>query len=124
MEVTREPVAIPEVVATILIQFKRESEESFETWTAKPESQSHPGDLSNLWLTYCYSDEDTKDKLESLLGLDGVQNVVVVYGRTTWVEYAAEHGLELGKHQCNHNGCKEFEGSAVTGEVLYYTGPL
>lgn len=123
MAVIQEPAAIPEIVATILIQFHRETEEFYENFVITPESQSHPGDMSNLWLIYCYSDDDTKDKLESLLGLDGVRNVVVVYGKTTWAEYAAEHGLELKRHVCNKNGCEEFESTAIM-DVIYYTGEL
>lgn len=107
-----------------MIQFKRETEEFYENYVITPDSQSHPGDVSNLWVMYCYKDEDVLPNVEALHGLDGVQNVVVVYGKTTWVEYAAEHGIELLKHNCNHNGCEKFEDTAVMGEVLYYTGPL
>ena len=115
---------VPKVVATLLIRQPRETEEWYEKWTPLPDSQSHPGDISNLWVMYCYKEEDVLPNLEALMGLDGVQDVVTVYGKTTWAEYAQEHGLELQKHNCNHNGCKEFNGTAVMGEVVYYNGPL
>lgn len=117
-------MAIPEVVATLLIQLPRASEEELAAWTPRPGSQSHPGDLSNLWIMYCYSNDAVKENLETLLNLGGVQNVAVAYGKTTWKKYAAEHGLKLEKHICDHNGCKGSGGSSLLGEVLYYTGPL
>lgn len=111
------------VVATLLIQMHRDQDE-IEAWTPRTESQSHPGDMSNLMIMYCYKDADVLANVEALQGLGGVKNVVVVYGETTWADYAKEHGLELKRHVCPHNGCEGYEGSAVMGEVLYYTGPL
>jgi hypothetical protein len=111
------------VVATLLVRLPRNQEE-IDSWFSYPEAQSHPGDIGNLWLMKCYSNEQTLENLETLMGLPGVQDVVVAYGDVSWPEYAETHKIELKKHVCTRNGCEGSGGSALMGEVLYYTGPL
>jgi hypothetical protein len=113
----------PEVVATLLIRLPWD-QEKINNWRAAPDSQSHPGDIGNLWLMKCYDSDLVLPNVEALQELGGVEDVIVVYGDSSWPEYAANHGITLGRHVCTKNGCKEFIGSAVLDEILYYTGPL
>ena len=111
------------VVATLLIRMPWD-QERIDTWTPDPETKSHPGDIGNLMLMKCYTDESVLQNLEALTGLPGVDDVVVVYGDTSWQKYAEEKGIALQNHVCTNHGCEGFGGSSVMGEVFYYTGPL
>jgi hypothetical protein len=112
-----------EVVATLLIRMPWD-QKAIDNWVPYPEAMSHPGDVSNLMLLKCYTNEQTLENLQYLMDLPGVQDVVVAYGDVSWPEYAKTHKIELEKHVCTRSGCAGYGGSALLNEVLYYTGPL
>ena len=111
------------VIATLLIKMVWDRE-YIENWKPTETSESHAGCMGNLWLMKCYDNDSVMKNLEALTGLDSVDDVVVYYGETTWAEYAAEKGIELEKFVCKHEGCEEFDGDAILGQIFIYTGPL
>ena len=111
---------MPEVMATILFTLVWD-EEYLNSWKPTPTSESHPGDLGNLWSIQCYSKDEVFSRIDSLNGLDGVDKIVaVVYGDTTWEKYIEETGIDVQIYDCPW--CKRAGGKGVLDPVRYYIG--